>query len=212
MRVFGCDPYVHVAKEKITNLDSKSEKSIFVGYKDDLKGFKLWNPVTRKFVYSRGVVFKEMKNVIKHEFPSKEPEKMDFELKDKESNSAAEEESEDEEPRTLSVRRSIRERRKLERYSPSAFCSNIALSNTDDDPRTLKEALDSYDGKLWKETMVDEMAALHKNEAWDLMEFLAGRKPIGSKLVFKKKTSAKRKGEEIQSSVGRKSLFPGVGN
>ena len=34
--------------------------------------------------------------------------------------------------------------------------------------------------------MVDEMASLHKNEAWDLVEFLAGRKPIGSKWVFKK--------------------------
>jgi len=61
---------------------------------------------------------------------------------------------------------------------------------TDDDPRTVKEAVDSEDGKLWKEAMVDEMASLHKNEAWDLVELPAGRKPIGSKWVFKKKTNA----------------------
>jgi len=73
------------------------------------------------------------------------------------------------------VRRSVRERRKPERYSPSTFCSNFALSITDDDCRTLKEVVDSEDGKLWKEAMVDEMASLHKNEAWDLVEFLAGR-------------------------------------
>ena len=54
------------------------------------------------------------------------------------------------------------------------------MSVTDDDPRTVKEAVDLEDGKFWKEAMVDEMASLHKNEAWDLVEFLAGRKPIGS--------------------------------
>jgi hypothetical protein len=35
--------------------------------------------------------------------------------------------------------------------------------------------------------MVEEMAALDKNEAWDIVEFLAGRNPIRSKWVFKKK-------------------------
>ena len=67
LRVFGCDAYVHVLKEKQTKLDSKSEKCIFIGYKDGLEGYKLWNPVTRKVVYSRDVVFREVKDVIKHE-------------------------------------------------------------------------------------------------------------------------------------------------
>ena len=40
--------------------------------------------------------------------------------------------------------------------------------------------------------MVDEMASLHKNEAWDLVELSAGRKPIGSKWVFKKKIKVLR--------------------
>eukprot|EP00253_Pinus_taeda_P027234 PITA_27234 len=41
--------------------------------------------------------------------------------------------------------------------------------------------------------MVDEMASLHKNKVWELMELPAGRKPIGSKWVFKKKTNAEGK-------------------
>eukprot|EP00253_Pinus_taeda_P026055 PITA_26055 len=133
---------------------------------------------------------REVKEVIKHEVQPKEPEKIEFELKEEESDSTTKEESEDEEPQTLGVRRSARERRQLERYSPSAFCSNFALSVTDDDPKTVKEAVDSEDEKLWKEAMVDEMAYLHKNEAWDLEELPAGRKPIGNKWVFKKKTNA----------------------
>ena len=84
-------------------MDSKSEKCIFIGYKDGLKGYKLWNPLTRKVVYSRDVVFREVKDVIKHEVQPKEPEKIEFEPK--------EEESEDEEPQTPSVRRSVQERR-----------------------------------------------------------------------------------------------------
>jgi len=92
-------------------LDSKSEKCIFIGYKDGLKGYKLWKPATRKVVYSRDVVFREVKDVIKHEVQPKEPEKIEFELKDEESNSTTEEESEDEEPQTPGVRRSVRERR-----------------------------------------------------------------------------------------------------
>ena len=52
LRVFGCDAYVHVPKEKGTKLDSKFEKCSFIGYKDGLKGYKLWNPVTRKVVYN----------------------------------------------------------------------------------------------------------------------------------------------------------------
>ena len=94
------------------------------------------------------------------------------------------------------VRRSIRERRQLERYSPYDFSSNFTLSITNDDPRTVKEAVDSKDGKLWKEAMVHELASLDKNEAWDLVELLDGRKPIGRKWVFKKKMNAEGKVEK----------------
>eukprot|EP00253_Pinus_taeda_P035823 PITA_35823 len=38
--------------------------------------------------------------------------------------------------------------------------------------------------------MVNEMASLHKNKAWDLVELPTRRKPIGSKWVFKKNTNA----------------------
>lgn len=46
--------------------------------------------------------------------------------------------------------------------------------------------------------MVEEMEALYKNEAWDLVEFLDGREPIGSKWVFKKKLSAVGKVEKYK--------------
>ena len=46
--------------------------------------------------------------------------------------------------------------------------------------------------------MVDEMSSLHKNEAWDLVELFAGRKPIGRKWVFKKKMNVEGKVEKYK--------------
>ena len=50
--VFGCDAYVHVPKEKITNLDSKFERCIFIRYQDGLKGYKIWNLERRTVVHN----------------------------------------------------------------------------------------------------------------------------------------------------------------
>ena len=58
LKVFGCDVFVHIPKERRQKLDNKSEKCIFVGYKDKVKGYKLLNLATRTTVYSRDVIFR----------------------------------------------------------------------------------------------------------------------------------------------------------
>ena len=88
-------------------------------------------------------MFREVKDVVKHEFLPKEPDKIDFELKEDESDSTIKEDLEEEEPETPAVRRSVQERRQPDRYSPSAFCSNFSLTITDDNPRTIREVVDS---------------------------------------------------------------------
>jgi hypothetical protein len=70
------------------------------------------------------------------------------------------------------------------------------LSTTDDDPRTIKEAMDSEDGKLWKKATDEEMAALDKNEAWDVVDLSTGRNAIGRKWIFKKKLNVEDKVEK----------------
>ena len=96
LKVFGCEAYVHVPKENRSKLDKKAKKCIFIGYKDGLKGYKLWNPETKKVVYSWDVVFREMKDFFKQEvLPSKEePKKIEFYLKYDESKYTKEHESE----------------------------------------------------------------------------------------------------------------------
>ena len=36
-------------------------KCIFIGYGIGVKGYKLWNPLTEKVLYTRSVIFHEMK-------------------------------------------------------------------------------------------------------------------------------------------------------
>jgi hypothetical protein len=43
---------VHVPKEKRNKMDKKEVKCIFIGYKDGMKGYKLWDPASRKIMYS----------------------------------------------------------------------------------------------------------------------------------------------------------------
>ena len=76
------DANVHVPKEKRSKLDKKAEKCIFIVYKDGMKGYKLWNPITNKTVYSRDIVFREVKEVPRQEVNpmEKEPDKLEFEL------------------------------------------------------------------------------------------------------------------------------------
>ena len=56
------------------------------------------------------------------------------------------------------------------------------------------------------------MAYLHKNEAWNLVELPARRKPIGSKWMLKKKTNAEGKLEKYKARLVAKgySQVPGI--
>lgn len=56
-KVFGC--IAHVPKEQRQKLDDKSIECIFLGNGDAEFGYRLWDPVKKKIVISRNVVFHE---------------------------------------------------------------------------------------------------------------------------------------------------------
>jgi len=59
MRVFGCVAYAHVPDQLRKKLDNKGEKCVFIGYCDESKAYKLYNPSTKKLIISRDVQFIE---------------------------------------------------------------------------------------------------------------------------------------------------------
>jgi len=56
LTVFSCLAYIDVKKDM---LDSKVNKLVFLGYKKDLKGYKLWDLKNKEFVSSRHVILDE---------------------------------------------------------------------------------------------------------------------------------------------------------
>ena len=59
LKIFGSIAFAHVPDQKRSKLDDKSEKLVFIGYDASSKGYKLYNPKTKKVVVSRDVVFDE---------------------------------------------------------------------------------------------------------------------------------------------------------
>ena len=57
LRVFGCRAYVHIPKNKRSKLDDKAKECIFLGYRHEEFGYWLWDPVARKLIRSRDIVF-----------------------------------------------------------------------------------------------------------------------------------------------------------
>ena len=56
MKVFGCTAYTYVDNGK---LEPRAVKCLFLGYCSGVKGYKLWNPETKKTFFSRSVVSNE---------------------------------------------------------------------------------------------------------------------------------------------------------
>ena len=61
LRIFGCVAYSQVPKPNRKKLDDSGEKYIFLGYSKESKAYKLYNPLTKKLVVSRDVIFDEDK-------------------------------------------------------------------------------------------------------------------------------------------------------
>uniref|UniRef100_A0A251VEZ8 Putative zinc finger, CCHC-type n=1 Tax=Helianthus annuus TaxID=4232 RepID=A0A251VEZ8_HELAN len=60
-KIFGSIAYAHIPKQQWNKLDDKVEKMIFVGYSENSKGYKLYNPLNNKITISRDVTFDENK-------------------------------------------------------------------------------------------------------------------------------------------------------
>ena len=60
-RVFGCLAFVHIPEERRKKLDYRAVPGIFVGYCTTNKQYLVYDPINRKLIRSRDVVFREDK-------------------------------------------------------------------------------------------------------------------------------------------------------
>ena len=60
LKIFGCPTYVHVQSGERSKLDSKSRKCVFLGLEKGVKGYRLWDPISKKTVINRDAIFDEI--------------------------------------------------------------------------------------------------------------------------------------------------------
>ncbi|KAA0043125.1 ty1-copia retrotransposon protein [Cucumis melo var. makuwa] len=68
---------------------------------------------------------------------------------------------------------------------------------TDEDPKTYQEALDSVESSMWKEAIKSELDSLVMNHAWDLVDLPLGNKPISENFLDASKHLRKNKGDSV---------------
>lgn len=59
LRVIGCLAFCHIPRKKRTKLDNKAIPTLCLGYDDQSKAYRCYDPASRKILISRDVVFDE---------------------------------------------------------------------------------------------------------------------------------------------------------
>ncbi|KAH9650220.1 hypothetical protein KPL70_026283 [Citrus sinensis] len=168
LRVFGSIAHVHVPDESRAKLDDKSEKFIFIGYDNNSKGYKLYNP-------NNGKIIKQVEE-------QQEPATLPI--------SPASNTCGDSPPSFLNERIEERTRSLQNLYEVTERHDNLTLFClfADCEPVNFQDA--ALDEK-WRIAMDEEIKAIVKNDTWELTTIPKGHKAIGVKWVYKTKRNAK---------------------
>jgi hypothetical protein len=59
LKVFGCVAFVKVTRPHLSKLDARGLKTVFIGYEEGSKAYRLYDPVANRVHISRDVVFDE---------------------------------------------------------------------------------------------------------------------------------------------------------
>jgi len=195
--VWGCVAFYKSSNPQRIKLGPRGLKSVFVGYAQNSKTYRLLDLETNVIVESIYVEFIEYKfisdsNVQEPNLKVMTPSSM---LSEKRKNLEVISSSE--------PRRSQRVRK--EKQIDTNFISTdliiflvegdrntilkktFMILNIEDDPKIFGQAMSSRDVAFWKETVNDEMDSILSNNTWILVDLPLGSKPIECKWVFKRK-------------------------
>lgn len=59
LKAYGCLGYAHIPKQNRNKLDSRAKECIIVGYSNQTKGYRLWDPVVDDIIQTKHVEFVE---------------------------------------------------------------------------------------------------------------------------------------------------------
>ncbi|KAL0550376.1 hypothetical protein IC582_014885 [Cucumis melo] len=201
--------YAHIPTQKCCKLDDRSEKYVFVGYDASSKGYKLYNPVTKKMIVSRDVVFDEEASWNWNDeledyqflfFPDERDEPNDIAspptspISPQQSTSSSSASS-SEGPRGMKSLRDIYD--ETEELSQSFNNLTLFCLFGDSEPLNFEEALKN---DKWI-AMDEEIKVIKKNDTWELSTLPNGKKAVGVKWVFKIKRNEKGEVERYKERL-----------
>lgn len=206
LRIFGSSVMVHLAKEKRQKWDRKSEKHILVGYPDDTKGYRIYNPRTKRVTTSRDVIVMEDEKSPDVNIPiSERGETSDSVGDTNDEDTSSEEQTLMEETSSNSDDtyipsdyedahdspekrvRSVRIRTKPEWYGMSNICTPEEVFD-DASGLSLEEALQGAEKNQWLLAVKEELQCFKDNNAWELVDM-----PTDNKTVVKCKWVLRKK-------------------
>ena len=162
-----------------------------MGYPKETKGYYSYNPIENKVFVARNGVFLEREFISKGTSGSKvqleevrEPQDNIELLVDTHSQQTIV----DTPPIVQNLRRSYRIRHEPERYGFLVTDNHDVLLVDQNEPTIYQEAMLDPDSEKWLEAMKSEIQSMYDNQVWTLIDPPEGRKNIGCKWVFKKKT------------------------
>ncbi|KFK32108.1 hypothetical protein AALP_AA6G199700 [Arabis alpina] len=211
LRVCGCKAFVHIPKDERSKLEMKSRQCVFIGYGLVEFGYRFYDPVTKKLIRSRDVVFMEdqtIKDIDKSGKPAQRYEclidsevvpstsvhgqvESEVHVDTPSADAPAHDESigdhgddHGETPTTENppiVRRSQRGLIPSTRYDPSEYM----LLTDGGEPESFGEALECEHKDKWLNAMGDEMESFDENDTFELVKLPKGKKVLLNKWVYK---------------------------
>ncbi|KAE8721174.1 hypothetical protein F3Y22_tig00016637pilonHSYRG00095 [Hibiscus syriacus] len=192
LKVFGSVAYAHVPDQRRTKLEDKSKKYIFIGYDEKTKGYKLFDPISKKVMVSRDVRINEASEWDWNNSTEAIIEVGESSIVSPKSIPTNSETTDyEDEPRQPKIR-------SLQDLYYSTNEVNLVCLLADAENISFEEALRD---KKWRTAMNEEIEAIDRNNTWELAELPKGSQPIGVKWVFKKKMNAQGEIERYKARL-----------
>ena len=207
LRVFGCRAFVHIPKDERSKLDPKAKQCIFLGYGHEEFGYRLYDPVDKKVVRSRDVVFLEDQTIedinklesvesstndlvdldplnppIVHDINEEVQTPHDDAAEDDVEPEIEGEQSPQESLPQTPLRRSTREKQPSRKYSSNEY----VMISDQGETKTYQEVLKHENKIEWLKAMKEEMKSSHENHTYDLVEPPKKKKILKNKWVFRR--------------------------
>ncbi|KAI5344133.1 hypothetical protein L3X38_012010 [Prunus dulcis] len=199
LKVFGSVCFVHKPKESREKLDAKSTRGVFVGYATCEKGYRVFDPVTRKLLLSRDIVFDEgaiwnwkeaTENSVVMVNDEEQPRNSQVELFETlvgnrnsgfiSIDSVSYEESSKASSRLEDIQNFDHAPLKWRKLDDILAQCNLCTMK----PEKFEEAVKD---ESWMKAMKDELNMIEKNDTWELVDRSMDKPVIGVKWVFKTK-------------------------